>query len=83
MNAVYRKAAELGKADATILAKVGDYFVLSRQVKEAIPFYLSALHLREAAHEPPLEKLRDKLARAFMVNQQRDEAIALLEQMTQ
>lgn len=82
MNAVYRKAAELGKADATIVAKVGDYFVLSRQVKEAIPFYLAALNLKQKATEPPLDKLRDKLARAFMVTQQRDEAIAVLEDLT-
>jgi tetratricopeptide (TPR) repeat protein len=82
MNAVYRKAAELGKTDAAIVAKVGDYFVLSRQVKEAIPFYLAALNLKQKANEPPLDKLRDKLARAFMVTQQRDEAIAVLEELT-
>ena len=82
MSAVYRKAAELGKSDAAIQAKVGDYFVLSRQVAEAIPFYLAALKQQDGGDEAPLSNLRDKLARAFLVTQQRDEAIAMLEQVT-
>lgn len=81
MNAIYRRAAELGKDDATIQSKVGDYFVLSRQVKEAIPFYLAALNSRNAEDESPLNNLRDKLARAFLVTQQRDEAVKMLEQV--
>ena len=82
MSAVYRKAAELAPADASIQAKVGDYFVLSRQVAGAIPFYLTALKQQDAGDDAPLSNLRDKLARAFLVTQQRDEAIAMLEQVT-
>ncbi len=82
MNAVYRKAAELGHDDAPTVAKVGDYFVLSRQVKAAIPFYLAALSLKSDSTELPVNNLREKLARAFRVTQQRDEAIAILEQIT-
>jgi tetratricopeptide (TPR) repeat protein len=82
MNMIYRRAAELGKDDASVLAKVGDYFVLSRQVKEAIPVYRAALTARTHSGESPPEKVRDKLARALLVNQQRDEAIEVLEELT-
>lgn len=82
MNVIYRKAADLGKKDATVLTKVGDYFVLSRQVKEAIPFYLSALTQQPDPNEAPTSNLREKLARAFIVTDQRDEAIRLLEGIT-
>lgn len=81
MNAIYRRAAELGKEDGTVQSKVGDYFVLSRQVKEAIPFYRAALDARNPGDESPLNNLRDKLARAFLVTQQRDEAVKMLEQV--
>jgi tetratricopeptide (TPR) repeat protein len=79
MNAIFRKGGELGKEDPAVLVKVGDYFVLSRQVPEAIPFYQSALRLRPATDEPPLSNLREKLARAYLVIDQRDQAIELLE----
>ena len=82
MTAVYLKAAELGKDDAGINAKVGDFFVLSRQEKRAIAYYLSALRLSPAEAGGPLEQIRAKLAAAFEVTDQRDEAIALLEQST-
>jgi tetratricopeptide (TPR) repeat protein len=83
MNTVYRKAAELGKSDAVILAKVGDYFVLSRQVKEAIPFYQQALSFHASSEDPALTNLREKLARAFLVTEQKDEAIQMLETVVQ
>ncbi len=80
MNAVYEKAAGLGKDDASVQAKVGDYYVLSRQVKEAIPYYRAALDTPKSSDENALLNLRDKLARAFLITEQSDEAIAMLEQ---
>jgi tetratricopeptide (TPR) repeat protein len=82
MNVIFRKAADLGKDDAGTLAKVGDYFVVSRQVKEAIPFYMAALKLSPETEAGPLEKLRAKLANAFEMTEQRGEAIAMLEEST-
>ena len=79
MNAIYRKAADLGKDEAQTLAKVGDYFVLSKQVKEAIPFYLAALNLGQDPTDPPLDNVREKLARSYIVTGQSDEAIHHLE----
>ncbi|MEO7319198.1 MAG: tetratricopeptide repeat protein [Chthoniobacteraceae bacterium] len=81
MNAVYRRAGELAGEDATILSRVGDYFVLSRQVKEAILFYLKVIAAPQKEKDPPINNTQDKLARAFIVTQQRDEAIGVLEQM--
>ena len=81
MNAVYRRAGDLAGEDATILSRVADYFVLSRQVKEAIPFYLKVVAAPPMENDPPIGNTRDKLARAFIVTQKRDEAIGVLEQM--
>ena len=79
MNAIYRKAGELGKGDATTLTKVGDFFVLSKQVKDAIPYYLAVLALPPGPNDAPLNNVRDKLARSYLVTGQRDEAIKYLE----
>jgi tetratricopeptide (TPR) repeat protein len=81
MNTVYGRAAELAGDDASILSKVGDYFVLSKQVKEAIPYYLKVVASPQAEKDLLLSNTRNKLARAFIVNQQRDEAIEVLERM--
>ena len=81
MNAIYRKAADLGKNHASVLAKVGDYFVLSQQVSEAIPLYVAALNAKSQPGDPPAAKVREKLAQAYLVNQQRDLAIATFEQL--
>ena len=79
MNVVYRKAADCGKMDSITLAKVGDYFALSRQVPEAVPYYESALKLRLNDEDPALANLREKLARAYLVTQRREEALEMLE----
>jgi tetratricopeptide (TPR) repeat protein len=83
MNALFRKAGELGKSQALIQAKVGNYFVDSRQVKEAIPYYESANRLRQPTDdEPALTNVGDKLAAAYTESGRRDEAITVLEQVT-
>ena len=79
MNVIYRKAAELGKDDPAILTKVGDYFVLSKQTKDAIPFYRGALDLPQDSNETSISNLRDKLARCYMAAGDRDQAIHYFE----
>jgi tetratricopeptide (TPR) repeat protein len=79
MNAVFRTAAELGKSDAQVLTKVADYFVLSKQVKDAIPYYLEVLNLKPEPSDQPLNNVRDKLARSLLITGQRDDAIRYLE----
>lgn len=79
MNAIYRKAAELAPQDTITLTKVADYFVLSKQVKDAVPYYLAVLALPPGPNDAPLNNVRDKLARSLLVTGQRDEAIKHLE----
>ena len=83
MNAVFLKAAELGGGDRTILTEVGDYFVLSRQVAEAIPYYLAVLAQPQESGDPQLANVRDKLARSYIVTGRRDEAIEILKKLAQ
>ncbi|EDY16859.1 Tetratricopeptide TPR_2 repeat protein [Chthoniobacter flavus Ellin428] len=79
MNAIYRKAANLAKEDATTLTKVGDYFVLSKQTKDAIPYYRQILDNPQNAGDVPLNNVRDKLARCYLVVGQRNDAVKYLE----
>lgn len=81
MNAVYQRLAELSKDDPVILAKIADYFVLSKQVKEAIPRYLAVLKMRTESDDPSLGNVREKLARSLIFTGQRDEAISVLEEI--
>ncbi|MES2571261.1 MAG: tetratricopeptide repeat protein, partial [Verrucomicrobiota bacterium] len=81
MNALYRKAAALGGTDVNVLSKVGDYFVLSQQVREAIPFYVAALARKPGPEDVPLNNLREKLARAYLIVEKRADAIHLLEEI--
>ena len=81
MNTVYEKLAKLAPGDAAVLAKVADYFVLSKQVREAIPHYMTVLKLRPGSNDPLAGEVREKLARSLLFTQQRDEAIAVFEQI--
>ncbi len=81
MNTVYQHLAEVSNDDPVILAKIADYFVLSKQVKEAIPRYLAVLRLRSASEDPALGNVREKLARSLIFTGQRDEAITVLEEI--
>lgn len=82
MNGIFQKAASLGKTDALLLARVGNYFVDSRQVADAIPFYLSALSLKQTSDDPVLANAGDKLARALNEAGQDEKAIGVLEKIT-
>ena len=81
MNAVHLKAADIGRDDSQIITDVADYFVLSKQVKEAIPLYTSVLAKSRDVSDPEFTRLRDKLAHSFIATGQRDEAIATLEEV--
>jgi len=82
-SSLFLKAAGLAPGDAVVQAKVGNYFVDSRQIKEAIPYYLTALRLKQDSEDPALSNVGEKLARALNETGQRDKAIEVLEQITQ
>ena len=83
MNALFRKAATLGEDDPAVLARVGDYFIVSKQIADAIPFYLKAMSQKPAADGGHLlAEVGEKLFHAYDDVGEREKAIAVLEKIT-
>src|SRR5881394_3900253 len=76
VNEIFKRAAEHAGDDPAILKDVADYYAASQQVKEAIPLYLRVLEL-----QPEDANAREKLATGFILTNQRDKAIEMLEQI--
>src|SRR5438094_2291345 len=76
VNDIFKRAAEHAGDDPTILKEVADYYAASQQLKEAIPLYLRVLEL-----QPEDANAREKLATGFILTNQRDKAIEMLEQI--
>jgi len=81
INPLLEKARTAAKGNLEALAKLADFYVLSRQVKEAIPLYVHIIEKSKDVSGDELLALRDKLARSLLSAGQRDQAIAVLEQM--
>src|SRR5439155_496874 len=62
--------------DPSILKDVADYYASSQQLKEAIPLYLRVLEL-----QPDDANAREKLATGFILTNQRNKAVEMLEQI--
>jgi tetratricopeptide (TPR) repeat protein len=75
-NDIFKKAAENAGDDPDILKDVADYYAASQQLKEAIPLYLRVLEL-----QPDDANAREKLATGFVLTNQRDKAVEMLEQI--
>jgi tetratricopeptide (TPR) repeat protein len=75
-NDIFKKAAENAGDDPGILKDVADYYAASRQLEEAIPLYLRVLEL-----QPDDANAREKLATGFVLTNQRDKAVEMLEQI--
>jgi tetratricopeptide (TPR) repeat protein len=75
-NEVFKRAAEHAGEDPGILKDVADYYAASQQLKEAIPLYLRVLEL-----QPDDANAREKLATGFVLTNQRDKAVEMLEQI--
>ena len=81
INPILEKARSCAGEKLEALAKLADFFVLTKQVKDAIPIYV---HIVEKSRNVPGEELlavRDKLARSLLASGQREQAVAVLEQM--
>src|SRR5881398_432441 len=76
VNEVFKKAADHAGDDPAVLKDVADYYASTQQVKEAIPLYLRLLEL-----EPDDTNAREKLATGFVLTNQRDKAVEMLEQI--
>jgi tetratricopeptide (TPR) repeat protein len=76
VNGIFKRAAEQAGDDPAVLKDVADYYVSSQQIKEAIPLYLHLLEL-----QPDDSSAREKLATSFVLTNQRDKAVQMLEEI--
>src|SRR5207245_7456236 len=76
VNEIFKKAAEHAGDDPAVLKDVADYYASTQQIKEAIPLYLRLLEL-----EPNDTNAREKLATGFVLTNQRDKAVEMLEEI--
>jgi tetratricopeptide (TPR) repeat protein len=74
VNDIFKKAANHAADNPAVLKDVGDYYAATQQVQEAIPLYLRLLEL-----EPDDTNAREKLATGFVLTNQRDKAVEMLE----
>ena len=74
VNDIFKKAADRAGDDAAALKVVADYYASTQQIKEAIPLYLRLLEL-----EPDDINAREKLATGFVLTNQREKAVEMLE----
>ena len=76
VNQIFKKAVGYAGNDGAILKDVADYYASSQQIKEAIPLYIRVLEL-----QPDDANARERLASGFMLTNQRDKAIEMLEEI--
>jgi len=76
VNEIFKKAADHAGNDSAALKDLADYYASTQQIKEAIPLYLRLLEL-----EPEDTNAREKLATGFLVTNQREKAVEMLEQI--
>jgi tetratricopeptide (TPR) repeat protein len=76
VNEIFKKAVAHANDDPAILKDIADYYASSQQLKEAIPLYLRVLEL-----QPDDANAREKLATGFILTNQRDKAVEMLEQI--
>ena len=74
VNDIFKKAADRAGDDAAALKDVADYYASTQQIKEAIPLYLRLLEL-----VPDDINAREKLATGFVLTNQREKAVEMLE----
>jgi tetratricopeptide (TPR) repeat protein len=76
VNAFFAKAVANAGDDSAALKEVADYYAASQQIQEAIPLYLRVLEL-----QPDDLNAREKLATGFVLTNQRDKAIEMLQEI--
>ena len=76
VNGFFEKAVAYAGDDSAVLKAVADYYAASQQIQEAIPHYLKVLEL-----QPDDLNAREKLATGFVLTNQRDKAIQMLQEI--
>ncbi|MGC3992077.1 MAG: tetratricopeptide repeat protein [Chthoniobacteraceae bacterium] len=81
LNETYQKALALAPKDPAIVARVADFYVVSKQIKDAIPLYEQVVAMHSDSDDVSVVNVKDKLARCYRDNGQLDKAVALLQQV--
>jgi tetratricopeptide (TPR) repeat protein len=76
VNDIFKKAVEHAGDDVSVLKDLADYYASTQQITEAIPLYLRLLEL-----EPQDANAREKLATGFVLTNQREKAVQMLEEI--
>ena len=76
VNDIFKKAVEHAGDDVSVLKDLADYYASTQQITEAIPLYLRLLEL-----EPQATNAREKLATGFVLTNQREKAVQMLEEI--
>jgi tetratricopeptide (TPR) repeat protein len=76
VNDIFKKAVDHAGENAAVLKDLADYYASTRQIEEAIPLYLRVLEL-----EPEDTSAREKLATGFVLINQREKAVQMLEEI--
>jgi tetratricopeptide (TPR) repeat protein len=76
VNAFFEKARAFAGENPAALKEIADYYAASQQIQEAIPLYLRVLEL-----QPDDLNAREKLATGFVLTNQREKAIEMLEEI--
>jgi len=76
VNDIFRKAVDHAGDDTAVLKDLADYYASTQQLKDAIPLYLRLLEL-----EPEDTNAREKLAAGFVLTNQREKAVQMLEEI--
>jgi tetratricopeptide (TPR) repeat protein len=76
INEIFKNAVDHAGDDVSVLKDLADYYASTQQITEAIPLYLHLLEL-----EPEDSNSREKLATGFVLTNQRDKAVQMLEEI--
>jgi tetratricopeptide (TPR) repeat protein len=76
LNDIFKKAVDHAGDDTAVIKDIADYYASTDQIKEAIPLYLRLLEL-----EPEDTNAREKLATGFVLTNQREKAVGMLEEI--
>jgi tetratricopeptide (TPR) repeat protein len=79
LNEIFKRAADHAGEDPAILKEVADFYASTEQLQQAIPLYLHLLEL--APDDATATSAREKLATGFVLTNQRDKAVDMLEQL--
>ena len=81
LNVIFQKSLSLAGDDPVIITKIADNYLWLKQPSEAIPLYSKVIGLKNDPADPGMLAIRDKLARALLLNGQFDEAMVILKQL--